>query len=103
MVRGEAMEASKRRRSMLDYIIQQLSKGSSEGSGIILKVPDEPKDNSDPINGGCSHSSRGPSCPKNSTHTVISMVTDKTTSTPTPPTTHAQVQMCSTSCPKDGF
>ncbi|GJW65887.1 uncharacterized mitochondrial protein-like protein [Tanacetum coccineum] len=41
----EAMEASKRRRSMLSYKIQQLSKGSSKGSGIILKVPDEPKDN----------------------------------------------------------
>ncbi|GJZ60639.1 hypothetical protein Tco_0616455 [Tanacetum coccineum] len=40
------MEASKRRRSMLDYRIQQLSKGSSEGSGIIPEVPDEPKDNS---------------------------------------------------------
>ncbi|GJW09200.1 hypothetical protein Tco_1571623 [Tanacetum coccineum] len=73
MVRGEAMEASKRRRSMLDYRIQQLSKGTSEGSGIISKVPDEPKDNSDPINGVCSHSSRGPSCPKNSAHTVIIM------------------------------
>ncbi|GJX57429.1 hypothetical protein Tco_0287326 [Tanacetum coccineum] len=33
--------------------------------------------------------------------TVTSMVTDKTTSTPTPPTTQAQVQMCSTSCWKD--
>ncbi|GJT89316.1 hypothetical protein Tco_1071033 [Tanacetum coccineum] len=43
---GGAMEASKRRRSMIDYRIQQLSKGSSEGSGIILEVPDEPKDNS---------------------------------------------------------
>ncbi|GKA09348.1 hypothetical protein Tco_0688679 [Tanacetum coccineum] len=40
------MEASKRRRSKLDYIIQQPSKGSSEGSGIIPEVPDEPKDNS---------------------------------------------------------
>ncbi|GJU31454.1 hypothetical protein Tco_1175043 [Tanacetum coccineum] len=46
LVWGEAMEASKRRRSKLDYIIQQLSKGSSEGSSIILEVPDEPKDNS---------------------------------------------------------
>ncbi|GJY31972.1 hypothetical protein Tco_0415467 [Tanacetum coccineum] len=44
---GEAMEASqRRRRSILDYIIQQLSKGSSEGSGIIPEVLDEPKDNS---------------------------------------------------------
>ncbi|GJW07827.1 hypothetical protein Tco_1570250 [Tanacetum coccineum] len=32
---------------------------------------------------------------------VISMVTEKTTSTPTPPTTQAHVQMCSTSCWKD--
>nr|GEU29583.1 hypothetical protein [Tanacetum cinerariifolium] len=30
--------------------------------------------------------------------TVILIVTNKTTSTPTPPTTQAQVQMCSTSC-----
>nr|GEX30043.1 putative reverse transcriptase domain-containing protein [Tanacetum cinerariifolium] len=43
---GEAMEASKRRRSMLDYRIQQLSKGSSEGSGINLEVSDEPKETS---------------------------------------------------------
>ncbi|GJR27010.1 hypothetical protein Tco_1103242 [Tanacetum coccineum] len=40
------MEAFKRRRSMLDYRIQQLSKGSSEGSGIIPVVLDKPKDNS---------------------------------------------------------
>ncbi|GJU15094.1 hypothetical protein Tco_1143060 [Tanacetum coccineum] len=33
--------------------------------------------------------------------TVILMVTDKTTLTPTPPTIQAQVQMCSTSCWKD--
>ncbi|GJW26455.1 hypothetical protein Tco_0040266 [Tanacetum coccineum] len=45
LVQGEAMEASKRRRSMLDYIIQQLSKGLSEESGIILEVPDKPMDN----------------------------------------------------------
>ncbi|GJY18104.1 ribonuclease H-like domain-containing protein [Tanacetum coccineum] len=31
---------------MLDYRIQQLSKGSSEGYGIIPQVPDEPKNNS---------------------------------------------------------
>ncbi|GKD23916.1 hypothetical protein Tco_1225619 [Tanacetum coccineum] len=43
---GEAMEASKRRRCKLVYRIQKHSKGSSEGSGIILEVPDEPKDNS---------------------------------------------------------
>ncbi|GKG23171.1 hypothetical protein Tco_0388474, partial [Tanacetum coccineum] len=43
---GEALEDSKRLRSKLDYKIQQHSKGSSEGSGIILEVPDEPTDNS---------------------------------------------------------
>nr|GEY87120.1 retrovirus-related Pol polyprotein from transposon TNT 1-94 [Tanacetum cinerariifolium] len=37
LVRREAMEASKRR-SMLDYKIKQLSKGSSEESGIILEL-----------------------------------------------------------------
>ncbi|GKA02192.1 hypothetical protein Tco_0674857 [Tanacetum coccineum] len=31
---------------MLIYKIQQLSKGSSKGYGIIPEVPDEPKDNS---------------------------------------------------------
>nr|GEU88082.1 retrovirus-related Pol polyprotein from transposon TNT 1-94 [Tanacetum cinerariifolium] len=51
LIRGEAVEASKRRRSLLDHKIQLLSKGSSEGSGIIPEVPDEPKDNS------CSSSS----------------------------------------------
>ncbi|GJR76778.1 hypothetical protein Tco_0089143 [Tanacetum coccineum] len=30
--------------SKLDYRIQQQSKGSSEGYGIILEVPDKPKD-----------------------------------------------------------
>ncbi|GJS50313.1 hypothetical protein Tco_0600434 [Tanacetum coccineum] len=43
---GAAMEASKRRRSKIDYRIQQHSKGSSEGSGTILEVLDEPKENS---------------------------------------------------------
>nr|GEU69358.1 hypothetical protein [Tanacetum cinerariifolium] len=38
LVQREAMEAAKRRRSMLDYRSQQLSKGSSEGSGIIPEV-----------------------------------------------------------------
>nr|GEW47221.1 hypothetical protein [Tanacetum cinerariifolium] len=46
LVRGEAMEAFKRRRFKLDYRIQQLFKGSSEGSRIIPKVLDESKDNS---------------------------------------------------------
>ncbi|GKA76931.1 hypothetical protein Tco_0783392 [Tanacetum coccineum] len=78
LVRGEAMEASKRRRSMVDHRIQQLSKGLSEGSSIILEVPDEPKDN------------------------FGSTITEKLASTPTPPTTQAQVYICSTSCWKDG-
>nr|GEX28768.1 integrase, catalytic region, zinc finger, CCHC-type, peptidase aspartic, catalytic [Tanacetum cinerariifolium] len=45
MIRGEAVEASKRKRSLLDHKIQQLSKGLSEGSGIIPEVLDDPKDN----------------------------------------------------------
>ncbi|GKD13380.1 hypothetical protein Tco_1197787 [Tanacetum coccineum] len=110
------MEASKRRRSLLDHKIQQLSKGLSEESGIIPEVPDEPKDNSDaevaekqaknvqtsltlssakleiqstvdvPIHQKDPVVQRTPLI-----DTVISMVTDKTTSTPTPPTTQAQV------------
>nr|GEW92575.1 hypothetical protein [Tanacetum cinerariifolium] len=43
---GGAVEAYKRRRSLLDHKIQQLSQGSSEGSCIIPEVPNEPKDNS---------------------------------------------------------
>nr|GEV14431.1 uncharacterized mitochondrial protein AtMg00810-like [Tanacetum cinerariifolium] len=105
---GEAMEASIRRRSMLDYRIQQLSKGSSEGSSIILEVPDEPKDNSEKQG---TTSLTLPSVEQDiqsmvdvSIHQedpavqrtplikmVISIVTKKTTSTPTPPTTQAQV------------
>ncbi|GJQ93603.1 hypothetical protein Tco_0004742 [Tanacetum coccineum] len=46
LVQGKAMKDSKRRRSKVDYRIQQHSKGSSEGYGIIPKVSDEPKDNS---------------------------------------------------------
>ncbi|GJV43990.1 retrovirus-related pol polyprotein from transposon TNT 1-94 [Tanacetum coccineum] len=46
LIQGEAMEDSKRRRSKLDYRIQQHSKGSSKESGIISEVPGEPKDNS---------------------------------------------------------
>ncbi|GJU70353.1 hypothetical protein Tco_1256612 [Tanacetum coccineum] len=43
---GGDEKASKRRRSLLDHKIQQLSKGLSDGSSIIPEVPDEPKDNS---------------------------------------------------------
>ncbi|GJV60110.1 retrotransposon protein, putative, unclassified [Tanacetum coccineum] len=148
LVRGEAMEASKRRRSMLDYIIQQLSKGSSEGSGIIPEVPDEPKDNSSSSSSSLSWSDDKVQDVSNDEEnkaeeskadakvvekqtgnvqtsltlssakleiqlmvdvpihqedpvvqrtplidTIILMVTEKTASTPTPPTTQAQVQM----------
>ncbi|GJS80476.1 retrovirus-related pol polyprotein from transposon TNT 1-94 [Tanacetum coccineum] len=124
LIRGEAVEASKRRRSLLDHKIQQLSKGSSEGSGIIPEVPDEPKDNSEvaekqsgnvqtsltlssakleiqsmvdvPIHYEDAAIQRTPLI-----DTIISMVTDKIASTPTPPTTQVQVQMGSTSCWKD--
>ncbi|GKA69561.1 retrovirus-related pol polyprotein from transposon TNT 1-94 [Tanacetum coccineum] len=43
LVQGEAMEASKRRRSMLDYIIQQLSKGLSEESVQDVSSDEENK------------------------------------------------------------
>ncbi|GJR99002.1 retrovirus-related pol polyprotein from transposon TNT 1-94 [Tanacetum coccineum] len=110
---------------LLDHKIQQLSKGSSEGSGITPEVPDEPKDNSAvvaekqaryvqtnltlssaeleiqsmvdvPIHQEDLAVQRTPLIDP-----VISMVTEKTASTPTPPTTQAHVQMCSTSCWKD--
>ncbi|GJX67049.1 hypothetical protein Tco_0302776 [Tanacetum coccineum] len=107
------MEASKRRRSMLEYRIQQLFKGSSKGSSIILEVPDEPKNNFGSSSTSLSESddevqdvysdeenkSDAEVSEKQATgltltphiDTVISMVTEKTTSTPTPPTTQAQV------------
>ncbi|GJX03589.1 hypothetical protein Tco_0189505 [Tanacetum coccineum] len=116
LIRGEAVEASKRRRSLLDHKIQLLSKGSSEGSGIIPKVPDEPKDNSyaevTEKQAGNVQTSLTLSSAKLEIQsmvdvpihqeapavqrtllidTIISMVTDKTTSTPTPPTTQAHV------------
>ncbi|GKE42504.1 hypothetical protein Tco_1469788 [Tanacetum coccineum] len=81
------MEASKRRRSMTVYKIQQLSKGLNEGSGIIPEAPDKPKDNSDvPIHQEDTTVQRTLLI-----NTVILMVTENTTSTPTPPTTQAQV------------
>ncbi|GJY47943.1 hypothetical protein Tco_0437899 [Tanacetum coccineum] len=114
------MEAPKRRRSMLDYRIQKLSKGSSEGSSIILEVPDELKDNSgnsSSLLSGSDDEVRDVSSDEKKKlmktklsmmdvpihqedlavqrtpliDIVISMVTEKTTSTPTPPTTQAQV------------
>ncbi|GJU43799.1 hypothetical protein Tco_1201065 [Tanacetum coccineum] len=95
------------------------------GSGTTPKVPDEPKDNSAvvaekqagyvqtnltlsfaeleiqsmvdvPIHQEDLADQRTPLIDP-----VISMVTEKTASTPTPPTTQAHVQMCLTSCWKD--
>nr|GEX05984.1 hypothetical protein [Tanacetum cinerariifolium] len=100
LIREEAVEASKRRRSLLDHKIQQLSKGSSEGFEVadkqagnvqtsltlsfakleIQSMVDVPIHQEDPA------VQRTPLI-----DTVISMVTDKTSSTPTPPTTQAQV------------
>nr|GFB81371.1 hypothetical protein [Tanacetum cinerariifolium] len=97
LIRGEAVEEPKRRRILLDHKIQQLSKCLSEGSGIIPEVPDEPKDNSDvPIYQEDPDVQRALLI-----DTVILIVTDKTSSKPTPPTTQAQVQICSTSYWKD--
>nr|GEZ10086.1 hypothetical protein [Tanacetum cinerariifolium] len=104
----EAVEASKRRRrrSLLDHIIQLLSKGSSEGSEVtgkqdgnvqtsltlssakleIQSMMDFPIHQEDPV------VQRTPLI-----DTIFSMVTDKTASTLTPPTTQAHVQICLTS------
>ncbi|GKB86386.1 retrovirus-related pol polyprotein from transposon TNT 1-94 [Tanacetum coccineum] len=122
----EAMEDSKRRRSMLDYRIQQLSKSSSEGSDII---PEENKTEENKVDAEVAEKQAGnvqtsltlssakleiqlmvdvPIHQEDPTvqrtpliDTVILLVIEKTTSTPTPPITQAQVQMCSTSCWKD--
>ncbi|GJR38881.1 hypothetical protein Tco_1214565 [Tanacetum coccineum] len=117
------MEAPKRRRSMLVYRIQQLSKGSSEGYGIIPEVPNEPKDNygssssslsgyddevqdvsSDEENKADENKADAESMVDVPIHqedpvvqrtplvdTIISMVTEKSTPTPPPPTTQVQV------------
>ncbi|GJR56256.1 hypothetical protein Tco_1406777 [Tanacetum coccineum] len=98
---------------LLDHKIQQLSKGSSEGSGTTLEVPDEPKDNSAVVaekQAGYVQTNLTLSSAKLEIQSmvdvpihqedlavqrtplidpVISMVTEKTTSTPTPPTTQA--------------
>ncbi|GKE14738.1 hypothetical protein Tco_1422315, partial [Tanacetum coccineum] len=79
LIRGEAVEASKRRRSLLDHKIQQLSKGSSEGSGIIPEIQsmvDVPIHQEDQAVQRTLL-----------IDIIISMVTDKIASTPTPPTT----------------
>nr|GEY58301.1 hypothetical protein [Tanacetum cinerariifolium] len=107
LIRREAVEASKRRRSLIDHKIQLLSKGSSEGSEVTEKqagyvqtsltlsyaklelqsMVDVPIHQEDPAVQRTLL-----------IETIVSMVTDKTTSTPTPPTTQAHVQLCSTSC-----
>ncbi|GJY35467.1 hypothetical protein Tco_0420845 [Tanacetum coccineum] len=113
MMKKLAGETEELWRNLLDHKIQQLSKGSSEGYGIILEVPDEPKDNSAvvaekqagnvqtnltlssaeleiqsmvdvPIHQEDLAVQRTPLIDP-----VISMVTEKTASTPTPPTTQA--------------
>ncbi|GJU29614.1 hypothetical protein Tco_1173203 [Tanacetum coccineum] len=99
--------------------------GSSEGSGTTPEVPDEPKDNSAVVaekQVGYVQTNLTLSSVELEIQSmvdvrihqeelvvqrtllidpVILMVTKKTTSTPTPPTTQAHVQMCSTSCWKD--
>ncbi|GJZ87570.1 hypothetical protein Tco_0659180 [Tanacetum coccineum] len=80
------MEASERRRSMLDYKIQQLSTGLSEGSVQDVSNDEENKA------GEKVAEKQAENEQLNSTHyTVISMVIEKTASTPTPPTTQAQI------------
>ncbi|GJR94732.1 putative mitochondrial protein [Tanacetum coccineum] len=97
LVQGEAMEASKRRRSILDYKIQQLSIGSSEGSGTIPEVLIEPKDNSGSSSSSLSGSNDEEEN-KAKENKADAKVAEKqagneqpTTSIPTPPTTQAQV------------
>ncbi|GJW47499.1 putative ribonuclease H-like domain-containing protein [Tanacetum coccineum] len=115
---------------LLDHKIQQLSKGSSEGSGTTPEVLDEPKDNSEYKTEAIVAKKQAGYVQTNLTLSsaeleiqsmidvpihqedlavqrtplidpVISMVSEKMASTPTPPTTQAHVQMCSTSCWKE--
>ncbi|GJX65405.1 hypothetical protein Tco_0299748 [Tanacetum coccineum] len=107
------------------FIRDLVALGSSEGSGITPEVPDDPKDNSAVVaekQAGyvltnltlSSAELEIQSMMDVSIHQedlavqrtplidlVILMVTEKTASTPTPTTTQAHVQMCSTSCWKD--
>ncbi|GJZ66456.1 hypothetical protein Tco_0623152 [Tanacetum coccineum] len=118
------MGTSKRRRSNLVYIMQQHSKGLSEGSSIIPEVLDEPKDNSGSSSNSLSGSDdevqdvssdeenkadenkvnaevssmdvpihqEDPVVQRTPLFNIaISMVTEKTTSKPTPLTIQAQV------------
>ncbi|GJU91395.1 hypothetical protein Tco_1303818 [Tanacetum coccineum] len=129
--RGGAVEASKRRTSMLDYRIQQLSNGSSEGSVQDVSNNEENKAKENKVDAEVVEKQAGsvqinltlsfaelksqlmvdvPIHQEDPTiqrtlliDNFISTVTEKTTSIPTPPTTQAQVQMCSTSCWKDSL
>nr|GEV39092.1 retrovirus-related Pol polyprotein from transposon TNT 1-94 [Tanacetum cinerariifolium] len=93
LIREEVVEASKRRRSLLDHKIQLLFKGSSEGSVQDVSNDDIQSMMDVPIHQDDPTVQRAPLI-----DTIISMVTDKTASTPTPPTTQAHVQICLTSC-----
>ncbi|GJV69730.1 hypothetical protein Tco_1485239 [Tanacetum coccineum] len=92
---GEAKEASKRRKSMLDYRIQQLSKGSSEGSVQDVYNHEENKPGENKVDAEVIQSmvdvpihQEDPAVQRTLLiDTVISMITEKTASTPTPPIT----------------
>ncbi|GJR13058.1 retrovirus-related pol polyprotein from transposon TNT 1-94 [Tanacetum coccineum] len=113
-------------RERFEFILPRLGmKCLSEGSGTTPEVPDEPKDNSAVVaekQAGYVQTNLTLSSAELEIQSmvdvpihqedlavqrtslidpVISMVTEKTASTPTPPTTQAHVQMCSTSCWKD--
>nr|GEZ28784.1 hypothetical protein [Tanacetum cinerariifolium] len=103
LILGEAVEAFKRRRSLLDHKIQLLSKGSSEGSGIITKALEVKKKQAGNVQTSLTLPSvklkiqsmvdvpihqEEPAVQRTLLiDTIILMVTDKTASTPTPPTT----------------
>ncbi|GJW08933.1 hypothetical protein Tco_1571356 [Tanacetum coccineum] len=107
-------------RERFEFLLPRL--GSSEGSGIIPEVPESRRTIPGKKQSGNVQTSLTLSSAKLEIQsmvdvpihyedaaiqrtplidTIISMVTDKIASTPTPPTTQAQVQMCSTSCWKD--
>nr|GFB90778.1 hypothetical protein [Tanacetum cinerariifolium] len=107
LIRGEAVKASKRRRSFLDHKIQLLSKGSSEGFEVTEKQAGNVQTSLTLSSAKVEIQSmvdvlihqEDPAVQRTPLiDTIISMVTDKTISTPTPPTTQAHVQICSTSC-----
>nr|GEU68883.1 hypothetical protein [Tanacetum cinerariifolium] len=100
LIRREAVQASKRRKSLLDYKIQLHSKGSSEGSEVTEKQVGNVQTSLTlsfakldiqsmvdvPIHQEDKAVQRTPLI-----DTIISMLTDKIASTPTPPTTQSHV------------